>query len=166
MTFKRNNLDKTNDSIVFDALYNPLSQSSALNCAKRAEGMWAQLISVSGSRSVSGLLPCALSGILLGGTNTLPIAEVIFQRAVENQSNLNWKIIKILIQLHVRNSVPLLCTSTMWKNFHCQEYEITGAQEFLESKNILTAMYRNHLVRKDFQVPSLSNPETGMNGQA
>lgn len=87
MTFKRKNLDKTNDNIVFGTLYNPLSQSSALNCANRAEGMWAQLISVSGARSISRLLPCALPGILLGDTNTnktpLPIPEVIFQRAGE-----------------------------------------------------------------------------------
>lgn len=88
MTFKRNNLDKTSDSTVFGTLYNPLSESSALSCANGAERMWAQLISVSGATSVSGLLPWALSGILLGDTNTnqtpLPTAEVIFQRAEED----------------------------------------------------------------------------------
>lgn len=44
MTFKRNNLDKIDGSIVFGTLYSPLSQSSALNCAKRAEGTWVQLM--------------------------------------------------------------------------------------------------------------------------
>lgn len=49
-----NNLDKTDDSIVFGMLYNPhmtwaLSQSSALNCANRAEGMWDQLMKLWGS---------------------------------------------------------------------------------------------------------------------
>lgn len=32
---------------------------------------------------------------------------------------------------------------------------ITGAQEFLHSKNILSAMYRNHIRREDFQVALL-----------